>query len=169
MASPSRFFIDALVGKERRVRPVDGVTTIDGSNALVNSGDADFAQCSPLVGVKLGIARRFDNDWELAGAVGVALSLVNSDDKVRQHELFADVEANKYLGGGGAFLGVGASLWDLTRRDTMTPALLAHVGIPLAKGPAPAVHLLVEGRMFLDHADDIRNNYLVWAGVRVHF
>jgi hypothetical protein len=31
------------------------------------------------------------------------------------------------------------------------------------------VHLLTEGRLFLDHADDIRNNYQFWGGVRVHF
>jgi MFS family permease len=38
--------------------------------------------------------------------VGVALSMVSADDKVKQTELFADVEANKYLSG-GAFIGTG--------------------------------------------------------------
>jgi len=35
---------------------------------------------------------------------------------VREHELFVDVEANKYLSG-GAFVGTGISLWDLTRNN----------------------------------------------------
>lgn len=152
--SASPFFFDALIGKERRVRPIDDT-------------DLEFAQCSPLLGLKVGAAKRFQNDWELGGAVGVAFNLVSGDDKVREHALFADIEANRYLRN-GAFLGTGLSLWDLTRSDTVTPAWLVHVGVPLAKGARMPVFLLVEGRLFFDQADDIRNNYLFWGGVRVH-
>ncbi|HZR26280.1 MAG TPA: hypothetical protein VFA59_21975, partial [Vicinamibacterales bacterium] len=161
------FFIDALAGKDRRVRPIAGTSTVDGSPVIANTGSADYAQCSPLVGLKFGVARRFTNDWELAGAVGVAVSLVNDDKKVRESELFADVEANKYVSG-DAFVGVGISFWDLTRSDTFTPAGMVHFGIPLGHSTHQA-YFVGEGRLFFDHADDISNNYQFWAGVRVRF
>ncbi len=132
----SPFFIDALVGKDRRVRPAD----------LSENRPVDFAQCSPLLGLKLGVGKRFTNDWEVATAAGVAFSLVGSD-KVREHEVFVDVEANKHMKN-RAFVGTGLSLWDITHKDT---------------------YFLTEGRLFLDNADDVKNNYQFWAGVRVRF
>ena len=138
------FFADGLFGKERRVRPID-------------SG-LEAGQCSPLAGVKLGVAKRFQNDWEIAGAVGVAISLVTADDKTRENALFVDVEANKYVGG-NVFLGVGLSLWDVTHSDTMTPAALVHMGLPLAPHAKWPVYFLVEGRAFFDGVDDLANNY----------
>ena len=148
-------FFDALVGKDRRVRPIEGT-------------DLEFAQCSPLLGLKVGVAKQFENNWELAGALGVAISLVSGDDKVRESALFADIEVNKYLAG-GSFVGTGLSLWDLTRSDTFTPAWLLHFGLPLAKDAKYPVFFLGEGRFFFDHFDDLRNNYQFWAGLRIHF
>ncbi len=162
-ASP--FFFDVLGGKDRRVRPVAGRETLNGLPVVANAGAGDFAQCSPLVGLKFGAGKRFTNDWELAGALGVALSLASGDDKVREHEVFADVELNKYLSG-GSFVGTGISLWDVFHSDTITPAWLLHFGVPLG---SQRVHFIGEGRLFLDHADDVKNNYLLWGGVRVHF
>jgi len=169
-AKGSPFFVDALGGKDRRVRPIAGRTTNDGSPVVANAGSstADFAQCSPLIGLKLGLAKRFQSDWELAGAVGVGISLVNDDKKVRESELFADVEANRYVGG-GSFVGTGISFWDLTRSDTFTPAWMLHFGVPLGHHPAHQAYFVGEGRLFFDHASDVRNNYQLWAGVRVHF
>jgi len=161
-----RFFVDGLAGKDRRVRPVDGRTTIDGSRPIADTGTLDFAQCSPLLGVKFGVGKRWDNNWELAGAVGVAFSLVTDDKKVREHELLADVEVNKYLGAHGVLLGTGLSFWDITHSDTFTPAWMVHVGVPLGTN---RVYLLGEGRLFFKQLDDIENNYQVWAGVRVRF
>src|SRR6185503_1065640 len=100
------------------------------------------------------------NDWELAGAVGVAFSLVDPDEKVREHALFVDVEANKYVG--RAFLGGGLSLWDITRSDTFTPAAMVHIGLPLNDQARFPVYFLVEGRLFFDHIDEIDNNYQFW-------
>src|SRR4029079_18460525 len=111
----------------------------------------------PLVGVKLGVAKRFKNDWEVAGAAGVAFSLVSEGDKVREHEVLVDVEANKYLHN-GVFVGTGLSLWDITHSDTFTPALLLHFGVPLGTHPSHPIYFLGEGRLFFDHADDTRNN-----------
>ena len=151
------------------MRPTDGRTTVDGSSVVGNAGtaDADFAQCSPIIGLKVGLAKRFDNDWEVAGAAGVALSLVNDDHKVREHEVLVDLEANKYLGG-GTFLGTGISFWDITHSDTFTPAWMLHFGVPLGTHPRHPLYLMGEGRLFLRQADDIRNNYQFWAGLRIH-
>jgi hypothetical protein len=150
-SGPAVFF-DVLGGKERRVRP-DDVTGVD------------FAQCSPLIGGKFGVAKRFQNDWELAGAVGVAVPLVSAP-KVKETALFVDAEMNKYASS-GAFLGTGLSLWDITRSDTWTPAWLLHFGVPVSKGEKHMVLFMVEGRLFFDHLGDTSNNYLVWAGLRV--
>ncbi len=167
-ASP--FFIDVLIGKDRRVRPIAGRTTTNGMSVAPNAGlsGGDFAQCSPLIGLKVGLLKRFENDWELAGAIGVAISLVHAEDKVKQHELFADVEANRYLNG-GAYLGTGLSLWDLTHSDSLTPAWMFHFGIPLGIHPAHQMYFVAESRLFLDQLDDYGNNYQFWGGVRVHF
>ena len=118
--------------------------------------------------VKIGVAKRFENDWEIAGAAGIAFSLVSNDNKVREHAVMVDVEANKYLSN-GVFLGTGISLWDITHSDTFSPAWLLHFGVPLGNHPAHPVYFLGEARMFLNHTDDIQNNYQFWAGVRVHF
>ena len=149
------FFIDGLLGKERRVRALD-------------NAEIETAQCSPLLGLKFGVAKPFGNGWEVAGAVGIAFSLVTDDDKVNESALFVDAEVNKYLGG-RSFIGTGLSLWDLTRSETFTPAWLLHVGVPVTKGDKHRVFIVGEGRLFLDHADDIANNYLIWGGVRVQF
>jgi len=161
----SPFFFDVLAGKERRVRPTDGRETVDGSAPFASAGPGEYAQCSPLLGFKFGVAKRFANNLELAGALGVALSLVTDDKKVREHQLFADVELNKYVGNG--FIGTGISLWDVTHSDTITPAWMLHFGIPLSKDRP--IYFIGEGRMYLDNADDIKNNYLLWGGLRVHF
>ncbi len=154
MIASTPFFVDGLFGKERRVRPVDG--------------DLEAGQCSPLVGVKLGVAKRFANNWELGTAVGVAFSLVDADEKVREHALFIDVEANRYLGN-SFFVGFGLSAWDVTRSDTFTPAAMVHLGLPIAPHARVPVFFLVEGRVFLDGADEIDNNYQFWGGLRLRF
>ncbi len=148
------FFVDGLYGKERRVRPIDG--------------DLEAGQCSPLAGVKLGIAKRLSNGWEIGGAVGAAISLVAGDDKVRENALFVEVEVNKFVGH-GFFLGAGLSLWDVTHSDTFAPAAMVHLGLPVAPNARFPVYFLVEGRAFLDSLDDIDNNYQFWGGVRVRF
>ena len=86
---------------------------------------------------------------------------------MRESEVFADVEANRYLGRG--FIGTGISFWDLTRSDTFTPAWLLHFGVPLSKSPRHPVFFIGEGRLFFDHIDDVSNNYQVWGGLRIQF
>jgi hypothetical protein len=158
------FFVDGAFGKERRERPVSELSAVPAGLPA----DATFGQCSPMLGLKAGVAKRFSNDWEVAGDVGVGLMFVDTNEKVRKNPLFIDVEANKYLAN-GMFLGTGISLWDLTRSDTFTPAWLVHFGVPLNKGARIPVYFLGEGRLFFDNIDSVDNNYQFWGGVRVQF
>ena len=156
----SPFFLDILAGKERRVRDLP-LQTIGGGQAFANAGPGEYAQCSPLLGLKLGVAKRFSNDTEVAGAIGLALSLVNDDNKVREHAVFADLELNKYIGRG--FVGTGLTVWDFANETV--PGLLLHFGVPL--GSSDRVYFLGQSRLFF--ADGLKDNYLLWGGVRVHF
>lgn len=158
-ASP--FFFDILAGKDRRTRDIDGLETIGGSPVFANADGGKYAQCEPLLGLKFGAGKRFSNDVEVNGAVGLGLSLNSDDDKVREHALFADLELNRYIGRG--YIGTGLTLWDFT--NDPTPGILLHFGVPLSS--SRPVYFVGQGRAFL--GDDIKSNYLLWGGVRVHF
>ncbi len=147
-------FLAALGGKERRVREREDT-------------GLEFGQCSPLLGLKFGVAKRFTNNWEVAGAAGVALSLVTDDDKVKESALFVDAELNKYFAN-NVFIGTGLSMWDITRSDTWTPAWLLHFGLPVAKNGTYSLFFVGEGRVFFDNVGDLENNYQFWAGLRLH-
>lgn len=167
------FFVDGFFGKDRRVRPIDGVSTLAGTPVVSNvgpRGGVDFAQCSPMFGFDIGMAKQLKNNWELAAKAGLAMSVVQADDKVREHQVLLDVEANKYLRRqGGAFIGGGLSMWDLFHSDTITPSALVHFGVPLGVHPSHPTHFVGEGRWLLREAGDIANNYQFWGGVRVKF
>ncbi len=153
------FFVDAMFGKDRRSRPIEGAL----------ASDLEAAQCSPIAGLKVGVLKRFANNWEVGGAAGVAISLVTAEDKVKEHVFFIEAEANHYIGGGNVFVGGGMSLWDLSHSDTLTPAAMVHLGLPIAPAARFPVYFLVEGRVFLDSLDDVDNNYQFWGGIRVRF
>ena len=55
-AEGPRLFVDGLFGKERRQRPV---SEFDVANAVLPAGVDEFGQCSPMAGVKVGVAKRF--------------------------------------------------------------------------------------------------------------
>ena len=145
------------------MRDLDGLETIGGGAVLANADAGEYAQCEPLLGLKFGAGKRFSNDVELNGAVGVGLSLVSDDDKVRKHAIFADLELNKYIGRG--FIGTGLTIWDFTN-DTQ-PGLLLHFGVPLNHSDRHPIHFVGQGRLFF--GDDLEDSYLLWGGVRVHF
>ena len=86
------FFVDAYAGWDRRVRPTGDRTTGNGNPVIANGGAGEFAQCSPLVGVAIGVRKHFENDWELTGSEGIGFSLVTDDLKVHENEVFIDVE-----------------------------------------------------------------------------
>jgi hypothetical protein len=161
-ASP--FFLDVMGGKDRRTRRADGLKNVAGLFVRPNSDGVNYTQCSPLLDIKFGAAKKFDNLWEVAGAGGVAISLVQDEAKVRQHEVFADFEVNKYTSKDGGFIGSGITFWDVTSRDNWTPGVLVHGGVPVGKH----TYVVAEGRVFFNQMGDISNNYQVWAGLRIH-
>jgi len=164
-AEGPRLFVDGLFGKERRQRPI---SERDDLSTPVPEGVTEFGQCSAMAGLKFGVAKRFANDWEVAGDIGVGLMFVDTDTKVRKNPIFIDIEANKYLHN-GMFVGTGLSFWDLARGETFTPAWLVHFGVPLNKGAHVPVYFLGEGRLFFDNIDSVDNNYSFWGGVRIMF
>jgi hypothetical protein len=161
------FFVDGMFGKERRQRPIsvldDAAIRFPGLNS-----DTLFGQCSPLLGLKAGVAKRFSNDWEIAGDVGAAINVSTDDRKLRQTQMIADLEANRYFAS-DAFIGTGITFWDITRSETFTPGWLVHFGIPLAKDAKYPVFFVGEGRLFFDNIDNASSNYNFWGGIRVRF
>ncbi|MEQ1761271.1 MAG: hypothetical protein ABL986_23425, partial [Vicinamibacterales bacterium] len=148
--SSVRPFIVGAFGKERRNLEIDN--TIG-------------AFCDPLFGVKGGAEFAVTPKFVVAPAVGVSVNLDEGD----RSSLFAEVELNRVIGGG--FVGAGIGVWDITHSDNIAPSLLVHVGAPLTRDSNGNGRLLfvVEGRMFLNDADDVANNYQAWAGVRYRF
>jgi hypothetical protein len=161
-------YFDAMFGKERRERPISLKPGITPAEIAAAGTDGMFGQCSPLLGLKVGMAKRFKNNWEFAGDVGVAINLSSGDEKLKQTQMIADVEGNKYFDN-DAFLGTGISFWDMTRSETFTPAWLIHFGIPLTKDAKNPVYFVGEGRLFFDNIDNVSSNYNFWGGIRVHF
>jgi hypothetical protein len=154
-----RFFAQGDFGKDRRVREKE-------------YGSGTFAQCTPFLMARLGNLYKWDNGWEVGGAVGTTYPLVDAKKKAKQEEVFADLEVNRYFG--NAYVGGGVSFWDIsrtraTRQGSYTPALLTHFGIPVGLGDR--VQISLEDRIFLkkQYRDDISNNYQIAAGVRVKF
>jgi hypothetical protein len=151
-----RAVVEADFGKDRRTRNRE-------------DGKGIFSQCTPLLGAKVGALYTFENKWEFGGAVGSTFPLVNKNKKAKQNEAFADVEVNRYLGDKGAYVGGGLSFWDVTRtsglRNSYTPAILMHFGIPVGFGDK--VHIVGEDRIFTKQLDNISNNYQFWVGMRV--
>jgi hypothetical protein len=176
--STASIFVDGLFGKERRQRPASEYDLSAEQLAALGltsatAADTLFGQCSPLLGFKVGYAKRFKNDWELAGDGGVAFNLSsgqlgNDVDKINPVTVLAEVEGNKYLKN-DAFVGTGLSFWDLTRSETFTPAWLVHFGIPIGHNPRRPVYFIAEGRLFFDNIDSVDNNYNFWGGIRIHF
>ena len=147
---------DVMGGQDRRVRPTEDT-------------DRAFAQGSPLVGLKVGIAKRFSSRWEAVGALGAVERLVKDDRITRQSgEYLAEAELNRYLAG-GSYIGTGLSLWDLVVRGIWTPAWALHFGLPLSRSAHHPAFFVTEGRLFLRHIDGLPSNYQFWGGVRVQF
>jgi hypothetical protein len=148
-------FIEGLGGKERRVREYEsGAATVIGG------------RCAALVGGKAGLDLRLgSSNWRLAPAIGFAGNVKRSGDS----SLLADGTLDYWIADAG-FIGSGVGVWDITHSDTLTGSWLLHAGGRVAGSPDDTQLLIVgEGRMFFDDADDVANNYSVWAGLRVVF
>jgi hypothetical protein len=153
----SPFFIDLLAGGERRNRPAD----------LSEGKGTDYTQGSGFIGLKAGVAKKFESNWELGGAVGVGAMFLFKHDTTNQWPWFAELEVNKYFG--PWFVGTGFSIWDFTRSDLWTPSADVRFGIPLGHHPKHPIYFLGEGRWYLDHRTHIETHRQMWGGLRIHF
>jgi hypothetical protein len=148
------FFVDALFGKERRVREEER-----------GGGLAPFVGgfCAPLLGLKAGPDFKVGSNWRIAPALGFAFNLDESD----QSSLFAEVAANYWFT--KAFIGTGVGYWDFTHSDTDTPVWFFNAGRELTSTNTGKLLFVVDGRFFLKEFDDTANNYMFWGGLRYIF
>jgi hypothetical protein len=153
----SLFFADVLVGGERRNRPAD----------LSEGKPNDYTQGSGFIGLKAGIAKKFESDWEVGGAVGVGAMFLFKHDTTNQWPWFAEFEVNRYFG--NWFVGSGFSIWDFTRSDLWTPSADLRFGIPLGHHPKHPIYFLGEGRWYLDHRTHFDTHRQMWGGLRIRF
>ncbi len=151
------FFLDALVGGERRNRPAD----------LSEGKPTDYTQGSGFIGLKGGVAKKFESDWEVGGAVGLGAMFLFKHDTTNQWPWFAEVEVNRYFG--RWFVGTGASIWDFTRSNLWTPSGDLRFGIPIGHHPNHPLFFIGEGRWYLDHRTHLETHRQMWGGLRIHF
>lgn len=141
------WFVAPFVGKERRTRE-----------------EFNGGRCAPELGVKVGPDIRLTPTVRFAPAIGAAFNLRDGDNS----NLFADAEIRKELTKG--FVGAGLGVWDFTRSDLVSPNLLVDFGVLLKEySNSNKLYFTGEGRLFLDQADDVPNNYQFWGGVRYIF
>ena len=151
------FFADVLVGGERRNRPAD----------LSEGKPTDYTQGSGFIGLKAGVAKKFESNWELGGAVGLGAMFLFKHDTTNQWPWFASLEVNHYFG--NWFAGTGFSIWDFTRSDLWTPSADVRFGIALGHHPKHQIYFLGEGRWYLDHRTHLDTHWQSWGGLRIHF
>jgi hypothetical protein len=151
------FFADVLVGGERRNRPAD----------LSEGKPTDYTQGSGFIGLKVGLAKRFESDWEIGGAVGIGAMFLFKENTTNQWPWFAEFEVNRYFG--RWFAGTGFSIWDFTRSNLWTPSADVRFGIPLGHHPKHPIFFLGEGRWYIDHRTHLDTHRQMWGGLRIHF
>jgi len=152
---PGLFFLGGFIGKERRT--------------IFNVTPIEFADCVTILGVKAGVLPRIGENLEAELAVG-AKFVIGDDDSGGlafideelhlDHALFADVAIHALFDRG--FFGGGVSFWDLTNSENRALALLIQMGLGGEK-----VQFSVEGRAPFEDLDNLGNNYMFWAGVRI--
>jgi outer membrane protein OmpA-like peptidoglycan-associated protein len=138
------FFVDGYGGKERMIRD-----------------DFPNGRCAPLLGVKFGITPHLGEHAEFEAAFGGKINLRDSENS----SIFGDLAINGLIGNRNSYFGAGVSFWDLTLDDTRAVAALVHFGIGLTD--SGRVQLAAEARAPFDQFDDIKNNYMWWAGLRI--
>jgi hypothetical protein len=154
----SPFFVDVLLGDEHRNRPADPI----------ENKPTAFTQGSGLLGFRLGAQKKFDSNWSAGAAIGYGLMFLFKENTINQNPLFVDVDVNKYFDNNW-FVGGLASMWDITRSETWTPAAGGRFGIPLGHHPTHPIFFVGEGRWFFSHRTHLDTHYLAWGGLRMHF
>lgn len=157
------FFVAGFAGKERLRQTLE-----PGDEGFVGGVDEDLSeaglqvsQCDPIFGFEFGVLPRIGEHAELELGIGGKINTDNGDNS----SIYADVAIDGVFSSG--FFGGGISFWDLTEEDTRNVDLLIHGGVNLAH--EGRVQLIVEGRAPFKEFDDIKNNYVLWGGVRFRF
>lgn len=155
-------FILGAFGKQRRTLQEDDAV-VNPLTAETTAGVGNF--CDPLLGVKGGVQFMVRPHFMIAPAVGVAFNL----DEGGRTSLFAEVEFNRVFDNGG-LVGAGIGIYDFNHSDNITPHLLLHAAVPIAKTARGNPMLFAfEARLPFDEFSDISNNYQFWAGLRYAF
>jgi hypothetical protein len=155
-----RPFIAGFVGKQQRQYDDNDPADIGRlTNPVPAFGD-------PLVGFKVGVARKMTQHWTFSPAIGVAANL----DEGSRTSLFGDAEIN-YMFQRGAYLGTGITLWDFTHGENFTPGWLGTAGVPVWRNDAAYRQLLLsaEWRQMFDRMSDPDVNYQFWGGLKFLF
>src|SRR6185436_8744886 len=151
------FFADVLLGGETRNRPAD----------LAEGKRTPYTQGSGMIGLKLGVHKKFESKWELGGTFGLGAVFLFDHDTTNQWPWFVDVEVNRYIG--RAFIGTGVSFWDITRGDLWTPAGDLRFGLPLGHHPSHPIYFIGEGRWYFWNRTNLDTHRQMWAGLRFDF
>ncbi len=148
-------FFTLFVGNERRWRPGIEDASTEGAS------DFEHDRSAALLGGTFGVAYPFaDGGAQVFGQGGVAINLRDSENS----SLFADVGIDK-LFEGGAFVGFGVGIWDITHSDTVDGTIFVHGGWKMND----KAQVFVEGRLFTSMLDMIDNNYIYMGGIRYFF
>ena len=119
---------------------------------------SEFARCSPLGGLSVGIHPELGDNARFEAALGVKIGF---DDDAHT-ALFADAAVNRVLSRG--FLGGGVSWWDIGK-DSAGVGLLLQGGFDL--DTYGKWQLVGQTRVpFFNRFDDVDDNYQFWAGLR---
>jgi hypothetical protein len=151
-------YVGAYFGKERLTHDDDDEVADVLGAAAVAAGATEFARCSPLAGVTIGILPMLSDSAQL----DVALGFKGAFDDDAHSAIFGDAAINKVLSNG--FFGGGVSFWDIGK-DSSGVGLLLQGGFDLDKDGK--WQLVGQTRVpFFNQFDNIENNYQFWGGIR---
>jgi hypothetical protein len=131
------------------------------------------ADCESILGVKGGILPRLGDKAEAELSVGGKFVISEDDDdddligddedsdSDGEHTLFVDAAVHALFGKGG-FFGGGVSFWDLNDEERRTISLLVQFGFG-----TETLQFTAEARAPFEDLDDMGNNYMFWAGIRI--
>jgi len=151
-------YVGGYFGKERLTHDDNDEVADALGAAAVAAGATEFARCSPLAGLTVGILPMIGESAQLDVALGVKFAF--DDDS--HTALFGDAAINKVLSKG--FFGGGVSFWDIGK-DSSGVGLLLQGGVDLDKDGK--WQLVGQTRVpFFNQFDNIENNYQLWGGIR---
>ena len=128
------------------------------ASSAASAAFTEFARCSPLGGLTIGILPMIGESAQL----DLALGFKGAFDDDAHNTMFGDAAINKVLKNG--FFGGGVSFWDIGK-DSSGVGLLLQGGFDLDKDGK--WQLVGQTRVpFFNQFDNIENNYQLWGGIR---